>query len=162
MRNLRKRLGLTIGVIAVMAIGPTTAAWATIAGAGEVETTIAGPNRAVSAVAQYQGTRNANGTQTLAYECLGTAVGDVAATNVYCYVRVNGYTKATSALTTPGAASTIANTVTVSSGSISLCYRATGYWIDGTSSTSRTRCTYVNLDALNMVQTADTIEAGAE
>lgn len=156
MRILKKRLGLTLGVIAVMAIGTTTAAWATVAGTGEVETTIAGPNRAVSAVGQYQGTRNANGTRTLVYECAGTAVGDVAATNVYCYVTVNGVTKASSALTTPGAASAIANTVTLSNGSISLCYRATGYWIDGTSNTSRTRCTFVNLDALNMVETTET------
>jgi hypothetical protein len=159
MKNLRKRLGLTAGVIAVLAIGSTTAAWATVAGVGEVETTIAGPNRAVSAVAQYQGTRNANGTRTLVYECAGTAVGDTAATNIYCSVSVNGTIRATSTLTTPGPASVIANTVTVPSGSIQLCYKATGYWIGGGSDTSRTRCTYVNLDALDAVATAQT---GAE
>lgn len=158
MKSLRK-LSVALAVITVMLIGTTTAALATIAGAGEVETTIAGPNRAVSAVGQYQGTRNANGTQTLVYECLGTAIVDAAATNVYCYVTVNGYTKAISTLTTPGDASTIANTVTLTRGSTSLCYRATGYWLDGTSTTSRTRCTSVNLDALNMVGTTDT---GAE
>ena len=151
MKNQRKRLGLTLGVIALMAVGSTTAAWATVAGVGEVETTIAGPNRAVSATAQYQGTRNANGTRTLVYECLGTAVGDVAATNITCSVTLNGATRATSTLTTPGAASAIANTVTVPAGSIRLCYRATAYWIGGGSNSSLSRCTYVNLDALDMV-----------
>lgn len=158
MKNQKKRLGLALGIVAVMAIGSTTAAWATVAGVGEVETTIAGPNRAVSATAQYQGTRNANGTRTLVYECAGIAVGDAAATNITCSVSANGVTKATSTLTTPGPASVIANTVTVPGGSIRLCYQATAYWIGGGSNSSLLRCTYVNLDALDMVTT----ESGSE
>ena len=154
MTKMRK-MSLALAVIAVMVIGSTTAALATIAGAGELETTIAGPNRAVSAIAQYQGTRNRNGTQTLVYECLGTAVGDVAATNIYCWVRVNGITQTSSSMTTPGPASVVANTITLPSGSISICYRARGYWITGTSDPSRDKCTYVNVDALRMVGSSD-------
>jgi len=145
MKNLLKRMGVTLGLLSVMALGVAGPAQAAAIGVGDVETTIVGPNRAVAATGQYQATINANGTRTIVYECAGTAIGDVAATRIFCSISVNGSQKDSSAMTTPGPASPTASTVTVSNGSISLCYQATGYWIDGTSNTGRLKCTMVNV-----------------
>ena len=93
-------------------------------------------------------TRNADGTRNVAYSCLSNGAGDIVAINVRCVIRVNGVNVSEAETTLPaagGAASAAANAeFSVAAGLLQVCFRATGYYVNGDRKDLNSKCATVS------------------
>jgi hypothetical protein len=93
-------------------------------------------------------TRNADGTRNIAYGCVSNGAGDIVAINVRCVIRVDGANVSEAETTLPGAggaASAAANAaLSVPNGTTyQVCFRATGYYINGDRKDLNSKCVLI-------------------
>jgi hypothetical protein len=92
-------------------------------------------------------TRNANGTRNMTYGCVANGAGDIVAINVRCVIRVDGVNVSEAETTLPAAgagATAAANAaLSVPPGRTEICFRATGYYINGDRKDLNSKCVLI-------------------
>ena len=92
--------------------------------------------------------RNPDGTRTATYGCSAQGGGDIVAINVSCSYVVNGGNFDSVSITLPGAggAASAAGNAVISgpSGSLKVCWRATGYYLNGESKELPVQCSTIS------------------